>query len=282
MLENQTADEVANLVRMNRSLYQGTIIVVEGTSDILIYKRLTNSNCCILLPANSKENAIHASEILNDDGCEGILTIIDSDFCKVDGQHIGSKNLLTTDTHDLESMIISSNALDKILAEYGEDDQINRLVKPIRQILVETAFPVGLLRWLSLPHKKNLGIDFKLIRFSEFIDRTTFSTNIDIMIEHVLSFPTPRRFDKIMLKNEIQILIKQSIDNWQICNGHDLVQILAFGLKEIFGNSIGRGISARRLDSILRIAYEDSHFHTTQLFSDMISWERDNSPYRIF
>lgn len=281
MLESQIADEIANLIRMTRSQYSGTIIIVEGGPDLSIYGRLVNRDYCISTPAKNKDNVIQALRILETDDVKGILGIIDSDFSKVDGQCLDNLNLLTTDTHDLESMIFSSNALDKIVAEYGDHDRITNYSE-IREILLKNALPVGLVRWLSLPHKKNLCIDFKEIEFSKFIDRATFSVIIETMLQQLNRSQNLRHFDEKALHKDINILISKKFDMWQICCGHDLVQILAFGLSELIGNEKGHGITIKSLDGILRVAYEEAHFRTTHLYRKMISWEVRNTPYKIF
>jgi hypothetical protein len=280
MLESQTADEIANSIRLYRSHFSGTIIIVEGPTDVLLYQRLINKNDrCLTIVAHSKENAIKALYIVEEESYKGIICIVDSDFWNVDGCCPESEHLFTTDTHDLESMIISSNAIDKVLAEYGDREQIGSLDKSVREILLENALPIGLTRWLSSPHKRNLGIDFKIIDFLELIDRFTFSVDIEILL---MQLRRRTLFDKNALMRDIKRLMKSRPDSWQICSGHDLVQILSVGLREIIGNDLGRRVTAERLDSILRIAYEDGHFYETKLFSKLVSWEAKNIPYKIF
>jgi hypothetical protein len=281
MLEFQTADEVANYIRMMRSSYNGTIIIVEGKTDVLIYRRLLNGGLCTTIPANNKENAIDALDIIEQGNYTGVLAIVDSDFWRIDGNYPSKENLFATDTHDLESLIISSNALEKVLAEYGDEVRIGELEKPIRQILLENALPIGLIRWISLPHKKNLCINFKEMRFFEFIDYSTFNIDLDRLIEQIKTgFPVTHNETQVS-KHEIIALMNQENDLWQICCGHDLVKILLFGLRNIFGNYAGLNINLERLDSLLRVAYEESHFRTTHLFASLIAWETRNSPYKI-
>ena len=46
-----------------------------------------------------------------------------------------SQNLLFTDTHDLETMLLNSPALEKVLSEHGSETKINNFAKDIRQTL---------------------------------------------------------------------------------------------------------------------------------------------------
>lgn len=232
---------------MMRSSYDGTIIIVEGKTDVLIYRRLLNGESCTTIPANNKENAIDALDIIEQGSYDGVLAIVDSDFWRIDGNYPGKENLFATDTHDLESLILSSNALEKVLAEYADEEQIGEFDKSIRQMLLENALPIGLIRWISLPHKKNLCINFKDMRFSEFIDRCTFKVDIDLLVGQIRTCLPEAHIDERVSRHDILALMRQENDLWQICCGHDLVKILLFGLRNIFGNYAGRNINLERL-----------------------------------
>src|SRR6056297_2104977 len=79
-----TADDIANSARMMRTQYRGSIMIIEGSTDMRLYKRFVDDRKCRLIPANGKENAIKVIEILERSGFEGILTIVDADFWRLD------------------------------------------------------------------------------------------------------------------------------------------------------------------------------------------------------
>jgi len=141
-----TAHDLANHARMVRTQHSGTILIVEGTTDVRVYERFVNEAECKLIPANGKETAISALDILEEGGFNGVLTIVDADFWRLDNLEPASPNLLLTDSHDLEMMILYSDALDSVLSEFGLAQKITDLGKPIRDILLESGLPIGYLR----------------------------------------------------------------------------------------------------------------------------------------
>jgi len=89
-------------------MHVGAILLTEGTTDARVYGRFVNDAKCKLVPALGKDNAIGAISILENDRFCGVLAIIDTDFWRIDGITLNSPNILLTDTHDLESLILFS------------------------------------------------------------------------------------------------------------------------------------------------------------------------------
>ncbi|RLG24840.1 hypothetical protein DRN85_06980, partial [Methanosarcinales archaeon] len=179
----QTVYTITNTARMMRTQYSGTILIVEGSTDSRVYGRLVSKTECRIIPAEGKEKAINALEMLEKDSFNGVLTIVDADFWKIEGVEPNNSNILLTDSHDLETMILYSDALDSVLSEFGSDPKIMDLGKPIRDILLESGLPIGYLRWLSSTTKDNLSLKFKKLSFDKFVNKNTLIVNIDNLIE---------------------------------------------------------------------------------------------------
>ena len=116
-------DEIRGTVEKMEMNYPGNggkvFVIVEGPYDLEVYDRCFNRDSTILRIANSKENVRDVvADILAQSG-EGdashIIGIIDSDFSLFTGSGIKGKNLFITDTHDLETMLIASPALDRVI-----------------------------------------------------------------------------------------------------------------------------------------------------------------------
>ena len=71
-----------------------------------------------MLPS-SKQCAIEILEILEKSNFQRVLAIVDADFDRLENLANKRPNLLPTDTHDLETMLIKSPALEKVVAEFG-------------------------------------------------------------------------------------------------------------------------------------------------------------------
>lgn len=281
MRRHLTGKDIANAVRMTRSLHHGAILIVEGDRDIRVYGRLTDSKLCRLIPGHGKNNTVDALMELETSGVQGILAIADSDFWKLDNFKPPSTNLLLTDTHDLETMVLSSDALEKVLDEFGSRDRIHNIGKPIRDMLLQSALPIGILRWISSPTQENLNLKFDGLPFDTFVDRTTLIVDIDALVKALKINSNNISLDETRTKNRLDVSLARNFDPCQACSGHDLVEILTIGLVNSFGNNKARSLSSQQVDSILRLAYGQSQFSSTQLRQSILNWEKTHSPYKV-
>ena len=277
----QTVYSIVNTARMMRTQYNGTILIVEGSTDARVYGRLVSETECRLIPATGKDKAIGAMKLLENGGFDGVLTIVDADFWRLDGIDPNSPNLLLTDNHDLETMILYSDVLDNVLSEFGSTREIKKLGRPIRDILLESGLPVGYLRWLSSPTKDNLYLKFKELSFGKFVDEQTLRVSIDDLIRELKINSGDSTLDENATKLKIMTLSREGHDPWQVCSGHDLVQILSIGLRNIFGNHRGKCVTLEVVDGILRVAYDRSHFCLTRLHNSIKDWEKANPPFKV-
>jgi len=234
-----------------------------------------------LVYSKGKNNAIGVINILNIENFKGVMAIVDADFWNLDGTKPSWSNILLTDSHDLETMLFNSGAFEKILVEFGSQKKIAQLPKPPRDILLENALPIGLLRWLSSPSQDNLRLDFKNLSFGNYLNLKTLSLDIEKLLVDVISRSQSLKLDTNVIKQKIVVMMNLNYDPWQVCSGHDLVEIFYIGLNQIYGNAKARLLSKEMVDGLLRIAYELSYFHETQLYKAILMWENSNPPFKI-
>ncbi|MCD4800956.1 MAG: DUF4435 domain-containing protein [Methanococcoides sp.] len=276
-----TADDIANNVRMMRTQFRGSVLIIEGSTDMRLYQRFVDDKRCKVIPANGKENAIKVIQILKRSKMEGVLTIVDADFWRVDGIRNKNDNVLVTDTHDLETMLIASEALDRLLEEFTSQYKVEALHMPIRQLLLYTAMPLGLFRWLSSSGKDKLSLRFKDIDFDHFMEVQPLSINIKRLIREVKVNSHGHSLNERAIRKKLMKMLGEDHDPWQICSGHDVVEILAFGLREIFGNLDAHHTNEGIIDRSLRLAYDITMFKKTDLYSSILNWEEENVPYIV-
>jgi len=283
MRELLTADDIASEIRLTRGpSFSGAFLIVEGeTSDLRVYGRLIDRELCRIIPSHGKENAIHVLEILESENFAGVLAIVDADFWRLEGRELPSSNLFITDTHDLETMILKSPALDKLLTEFGSADKIERFIerlgKSIRDVLLDSGTPIGYLRWIS--QKEGLSLRFEGIVFSRFLDDEALNIDDSEMITEVKNKSQRHDLRVEDLRNSIDELANTNHDPWDICCGHDLVCILSFGFRKALGS---KTVGPELIETSLRLAYEATYFLVTQLYKSLRVWEKANQPFRIF
>lgn len=277
-----TPERIATQIRMRRSAYSGTFIIVEGSTDARVYKDCVDSKKCEFSIAENKYKAIRALDILEKDYFAGVLAIVDADFSILEESLPSSPNLLVTDYHDLEIMIIQSPLLDKVMDTFGSEDKISKFAKDIRLTLLETGKSLGYLRWVSL--KFNLALKFeglKIKDFKEFIDDKTLIVNQLGMIKKVKN--NSEKYS--LIEEDIQVKLDNLKDDThdlrQVCCGHDLIYILSIGLCKAWGTWDSRDFKPEVLEKWLQVTYGEVYFRSTQLYKSIQVWEQNNQPYQV-
>ncbi len=270
MRELLTVDRVANQLRLRRSTFSGAFLLVEGSSDKVFYERFVDKTVCEFVIMIGKSRAIAVLGILEKSSFQRVLAIVDADFDRLELSQYNSPNLLRTDTHDLETMLIDSPALDKVIVEFGSEDKIAKFGN-VRAALIEAGVSIGYLRWISLSNELNLT--FNGIKFSKFINEQTLQIDESELIKEVKNKSQNFSLDNRDIQQWVANKKSDNHDPLQICCGHDLVEILSLGLRKAIGTM---KVEVDSLERSLRLAYEEVYFQQTQLYADIHQWGIDN------
>ncbi|MEH2281132.1 MAG: DUF4435 domain-containing protein [Nostoc sp.] len=289
MREFLTVNRVANKIRQLRETYSGTFLLVEGSSDKVFYERFVDKLACHLEitagKPSSKQCAIEILAILETSNFQGILAIVDADFDHLQNTPVKNPNLLRTDTHDLETMLINSLAFDKVIALFGSEDKIIKFGRDLRSALLESCMSVGYLVWVS--QSDGLNLKFDGIEFSKFVDSQTLKINELKLITEVINKSQAYSLTNEDIQKRLTNKKSSSHDPWQVCRGHDLVEILSIGLRKAIGSNTAIDVkpnsdeSKNTLEGILLLAYEEIYFYETQLYSEIRLWETNNPPFKV-
>ncbi|ABB56212.1 DUF4435 domain-containing protein [Synechococcus elongatus] len=277
-------DRHANQIRLRRSTFQGTFLLVEGSSDKIFYENLIDQLECEVVNISGKPSSkllvISVLKILEKrPRFNGILAIVDADFDRLANLQPHSSNLLYTDTHDLESMIINSPAFYKVIAEYGSKNKIHQFNRDIRVAILESGTSIGYLLWISQCNELNLT--FKGIRFSRFIDENSLQIDEIELIREIKNKSQAFSLDDEDLRLQLNDKKDNGYDPWQVCCGHHLVEILSLGLRRTLGSNQASDIEPDKLERYLRLAYEEKYFLNTDLYASIRNWEDNNMPFKV-
>ncbi|QGG46943.1 DUF4435 domain-containing protein [Heliorestis convoluta] len=285
MKEFLNATRLITKVKMLRSLHKGAaFLLVEGLSDARLYGKFMDKQQCQIIVGENKQNILGALTGLEDQNVAGYLAIVDLDY---DFHHVNrdsKNNLIYTDSHDLETMLLASTALQNLLIEYGDEKKISLLEKKrnqsIDKIIVEAAATVGYLRWCSL--EKKLAYRFENLDFSSFICETNLEVDEDKMIQQVIkNSKKPVKIESETLEEWLKEYKAKNYDPWCICCGHDAVRILLIGLLKNFGAYNAKKLTLNALEGSLRLAYTFDDFMDSTLYISILTWESHNKPYKL-
>lgn len=281
MKDSLNEHTIANSIRQAKQILSSTFLIVEGDTDSRLYKNFFGNNDCQTQVAHNKDNAIKALKILQTENYEGVLAIVDADFDNLENIDYKNNSLFLTDFHDLECLLFTSPALEKVLAEFASEAKIKIFGKDIRESLFEIGAFIGYLRWISLSDELNLK--FEDLDFGKFIDKNNLTFTLDSFVTTVKNKSQRLDINNVQITQQINNLVTQNHDKQQVACGKDLVEILSLGLQKVLGTKSNENpIDSVRIGQGLRLAYEFEFFILTDLYQNIKEWEIQNVPFKVF
>lgn len=300
-------DEIRGMIETMEMTYPGmagkVFVITEGPYDLEVYDRCFNSETCILRIANSKENVCEivegicggnapATEVSGADASPGgdcrIIGIIDSDYSLFDSSCEDRKNIFLTDTHDLETMLVASGALENVI-EFFEKNSLPQTFSQkaygslrqgnLRGALTRAARYLGMA--VLVNNQGGFNITFKHINckkrdiFSRFVNAEALECDLEALKEVILE-KNAERGEEFM--DAFERIIRDSGGYyfeypWHICRGHDLICILVRDLNLRYSLRDGEPIGGRDLERLLRRHYHAVYFAETELCRKIREWE---------
>ncbi|MBF0549823.1 MAG: DUF4435 domain-containing protein [Deltaproteobacteria bacterium] len=290
-----TPRRTANAILMLRAHAQyrsKSFLVVEGPTDRDIFNRLIDQNNCDIKVASGKDNVIMVLKELEKGKMrfEGVLGVVDADFWLLNGTASPVDNLFLTDTHDLETMIISSPALEEVVRDYSPPGCIlspEELTAIIRWTLITIGKDIGYMRWLN--DTESLGLRFEGLPIADFVEPMTHAIDIARLISATRAGGNGDSLEEAVIKLKFCELQEVAADPWQLCQGHDLISLLEILLPLIIEQNCGYDAAAGSINQAapteisqsLLAAFGPGFFAETRLCASIKKWEEANHPYRV-
>lgn len=286
-----TPHRIANEVRMLRTRFQGAFLIVEGPTDAKTFFNLIDKETCRLVIAYSKANAMMAIDIIDSNKVRGVLAIVDADFLIAEGKDQAQGNLILTDTHDLETMLLSSDAFIRVVADLLPAEQLDKastFADRCLSSLLIIGVKIGFLRWVN--ELEALDLRFHELPYSRFVDPTAQDVEVSQMLDVAkygagqLKLTDAEIFQRMREMEEIEH------DPWQVCQGHDLINLLELILPNLLQQMAGREAAnssrtkmrAEVIDRSLRLAFTFEDLRETSVHRLALRWQDSNSPYKVF
>lgn len=273
MRQYLTVTDISNTVLMMHSAFKGILMVVEGPTDHRLYGKFTDRSEVRTVIAHSKDNVKGVvREVTGHRGLKEVMGIVDSDLDLLMGKKVSSP-LFRTDTRDAESMITSSQSFKEVLWEYADQDRLAQFESrygPVIERVEDAAYPIGLLMYVS--EVENLNLSFKDLEFLDFVDRYSLKCDLNDLCRAVVRNTAA----PVIQARELRILLDEYLQEKhfvdEVCRGHDLVAIMAIGLRFAFGSDNAQHLRDSALGSALRLSYDIRDFNQTQLYKDTSAW----------
>lgn len=139
------------------------------------------------------------------------------------------------------------------------------LAVAIREALLKLAYPIGILRLISIQH--DLGLKFKSIDHNKVLSSGKLVVDVSSLVKTVLAAGAKSGVTAATLNSELIRLAKNNYDPWQICQGHDLNKLFVLAVRKYWG--IGK-LSVEEIERNMRLAYEAEFFWETELGKELL------------
>lgn len=266
-------------------------ILVESHKDEIIFRKFFDAKKCHFYPQNGKYKLLPVLAILNKSIKDKVIGIIDADFRRIMNTIIEFENLFLTDKHDVELMMMFSEAWQNMINHYVNPEKLVQLEKEkkdtLLNILLHIAFPLSCLRWLredknleNIKFRRSTNKGIKYVKYQDFIDDKRLTINEQALIRAVENISEQPHF---FTKNSQYIedwntYQSQKYDLGEFSNGHDVLHILSIALQSVISNRANIGkIEADTLAENLGISYRFADFQQTQLYQSLLFWQKEKA-----
>lgn len=270
-LDGVTPVGIVAEIRMRRTLHTGAFLVVEGKDDLRFWKIRCHESCR-LIEGQGKRNVVRGLMRLDAIEFEGVLGVVDSNEDHLAGKPLPSANIVATDAHDLECLLVRSSALNSVLAEFGNSQKIGRFEeqsgKDVRAALLERGLIFGRLRWAD--PATGLGPIRRFVNEKEWVvDEAGLIHAAAESSDGIDAETLRRRIDQL-----------PPMDPWHVVRGHDLLELLKIGLRALLGD-LPASTGVDSIASVLRQALRPADLRSTGLWRDMRRWENRHAPFVV-
>jgi len=277
MKEYITVDTVLNEIRLHSSHPQNSnsvFILVEGDSDIRLFRKFFNRDCCkvITVPGGYSKLEEGIEKISHE--LDRVIGIRDADFLHLEGKSSRFDILFLTDTHDLETMTMKSDtAFSSVKNEFYNN---GHTFNDLRNLFLEAVSFLGYFRWYN--EKNNLEFNFRGIGIGDLVDSNLVINELNSIDYIINRSPNCKIQDRLLIQKDINDLKSSEHDLLQVCCGHDIASVMAIFFAN---NSPQKHINRDRIQSSFRLSYSIEEFKNTNLYNDIQKWAKTNK-YNIF
>ena len=255
-------------------------VLLEGRTDIKLFRKLFSSDCVDINELNGKPKLVEALETLLAEDNLQVIGIKDADFEYLDNTP-QINNLFVTDYHDMEIEMIESQALNSVIHEHSSENCHNSFLNNMKGNIYSIAENIGYTRWINEIENNQNGqyiLRFKGLNFNDFIEvkSCNLEFNLDYFLESLLAHSIDCPMDKNDLIQKINELKEYSADKRQLCNGHDLTQLISMFFSSRENRDRGN-INQDKIEEGLRLSYHFDDFKQTHLFQNLTSWSQTNN-----
>jgi hypothetical protein len=280
-------NEIANWIMFGNRQRRRPVLLAEGSSDVRVYAFIVNENCRIFY-ADGKEIVLAVMALIRKAAYPGVVAIVDADFGRLFGRLHDADDVISTDTHDIETLVIRQvAALARFVVKYGlcetksrdfDSFRLRAITTQLQENVMQSGSIIGYVRFISA--RGGLAFDFKQLVHSRVYRVDAGRLQIDmgaLEIEIMGRCNTSNSPVKwAVITGELDNLRAKEGDLWQVCCGHDLTNLLT-----IYLHAAGIKITRAQVESDLSLFFDMLEFTATAMYSKLAQWEIQHPDYLL-
>lgn len=281
-------DDIHNEIAMDNS-GSSVNVIVEGYTDAELYDGLFRQDKCNIYCPKSKVMVLELMRRLESESKNRMtIAIVDDDHDEILGKS-RPQHTFRTDTNDIETMILNSDAFYNIARGLFPRKQTmnNESIDRIRELIIQWALPLGELRltarinnWpLSFknrveikgqgPKTKKVVREFKM---KKYMDNATMTyTGDDKFVPYVIDHSDCAGIGKDDVVNKLNKVRDSHIPPYKIIIGHDVSRVIVLSLTQIYKKDVSEGLTDAQIELNFRLAYTKEFFQQSKLYNDIVS-----------
>jgi hypothetical protein len=270
-------------VLVRNGLGKEAILLVEGPTDVHFWRQVGREKV-YPKPCNGREAVLKELRAVHAGGpIPGLLAVIDADWDHIEGTQHRLADLFTTDTRDLESMLVLCDAR---VHRRGLESRRPRRAEGLRGVrrrgppsaalgeraTLRTAALASSAAWLHLQVARPM--------LNDHVDPKTWRVDEAGLLKALVGLGLAP--DEATLRAELAALPEQVQDAW-LCRGHDLLILLARALSgplKRAGQKRPPGQDELR-DYLTLVAVRSDELYATRLFVALRAWGVQNPSYNF-
>ena len=127
----------------------------------------------------------------------------------------------------------------------------------------------------------DIGLKFEDLTYIDFLDRDKLTIDVRKLIQTTKNKSGKHSLSETDLLDDIKRLEMAGHDPWHMCCGHDLLNVLAVGLRKALGSHNPSEVTPAILERSLRLAFDPLWFRQAKLYRNITLWEAAHNPYTV-
>lgn len=261
---NLVAREVILAHKADKETIKKVLVLIEGIDDKSVYSVFLDVDKVDFKDCNGCLNVEKQHDTLKKEYGSVFISILDSDFKRMDAMPDHDENLFYTDYHDSEMQMlchkrVQETAIKKITNKHVYEDVV---------LMAEMElYNVSMLKWYN--SRRNLRYRF------EDMDLVNLCKGSELSVNIALQYITPTKktpkkfpiqsFNKFLIQNNIRTDFEML---HQLTNGHDIISRLSGILKHKYKCQVS---DTKLRDKICK-SFTLENARKSQLYNDLKNW----------